>query len=206
MRRQVVTYAPYWVLALSLPALFLLWFAGFIGLDEDLTRSSFYACIAVLAPIFLAGLASSYAPRSPSFSAARPGLRVGFRVKARLRVVEVFGSLIEITSTFVALGAVYASMPIWLRLVGELPLSGLVFTAVVVIVFLASLSIVRYALFAMASLAFRMLRLMDAQEAAHFPLQGWRRHPVYGRRLRPWPDSWQEPIETEGNGEQQHGR
>jgi hypothetical protein len=169
-------------------------------MDEELARSCFFAYIAFVGPIFLAGLLSSRAPRSPSFSTARPGLRSGFHVKSRLRVVEFCTFLLEVAATLIALITVYVSMPLWIHKVGAVPASEIVFGIVVLFIFLASHWILRSVFLSTASFLFRRLHLMNAQEAKYFPLTGSK------RRLEPWPENWQEPQHGSDDAEHERGR
>jgi hypothetical protein len=116
-------------------------------------------------------------------------------------LVEFCGFVLEVAATLVALAAVFVSMPIWIGSVAMLPipLSELAFGVVVLITFFAIHWILRIVLLSFASLTFRVLRLMNAEEAAHFPLSAHRRH------LKPWPENWQEPINAEDDTEHRRG-
>ena len=94
---------------------------------------------------------------------------------------------------FRAFAAVFASMLIWIDAVVMLPfpLSTLVFGVLFSISYVAIHWTLRIVLLVVASCIFRVLRLMNAEEAVHFPLF------TYGRHLKPWPENWQEPIHVD---------
>lgn len=131
--------------------------------------------------------------RHHSFTLSRPGLKPGYDVPRRLRVVDTVTTLSGIPLFALTVAAVFLSVRVadhvGLGAVGKNPWA--FFGYVLAVFYVASwgfcLSLVR-----VFRLLFRYLALMTEEESRYYPLRASK------GRFDAWPDCWQEPIGAPG--------
>lgn len=119
-----------------------------------------------------------------SFSLDRPGVRYGYRVRRRLRVVDTATIVVELAAGFASIG-------LWIWSLGRIKqVVHVNHPAAILAIALAGFLFVIYTVDAavlwLLRCLFRLSGLMSREEAQSYPLR-------WGKRcIDPWPATWQE--------------
>lgn len=127
--------------------------------------------------------------RHQSFTLSRSGLKPGYYVPVRLRVVDtltIFSGL-PMVITIVALAMVSFRWADQLGL-GVIWRNAFAFYAYVIAVLLIVSWAVYWTAVGVLRFAFRLAGMMTREEAKSFPLRADK------KRVDPWPESWQKPC------------